>query len=359
MNAEQMNKFLALGVQHGASDIHLKVGGPPAYRVSGVLHSIKADNLGPDDTRSMCLHLIRDTKVKERIDEIQEFDTSYSIRGVGRFRANIFRQRGTLCAVLRIIPGQIPSLEELGLPPVIQQFAQESRGMVLVTGATGSGKSTTLASIIDLINKTRKVHVLTIEDPIEYLHRNQMASVTQREIGLDTANFSVALRAAVRQDPDVILVGEMRDPETIDIALKAAETGHLVFSTVHTTDAAKTINRLISFFPPDSEATVRHRIAEALKGTIIQRLLPKADGKGRVLACEIMLNTQTTQGCIKDASKTSSLKDFIEKGAEQYNMQSFDQHLQRLLKKKLISLETAIAASSNPADFQRNLYLEE
>ena len=359
MDAERLNKFLALGVQHGASDIHLKVGDPPAYRVNGILHHVKAERLGPEDTRVICLNLIRDEKVLERLDEIQEYDSSYSLPGVGRFRLNIFRQRGTLCAILRIIPGEIPDLDSLGVPNVVKELALEERGMILVTGATGSGKSTTLAAMIGHINKHRKVHILTIEDPIEYLHKNDVASVSQREIGMDTANFTVALRSAVRQDPDVILVGEMRDAETMDIALKAAETGHLLMSTVHTTDAAKTIGRLLSFFPADAQESVRYRISEALRGTVSQRLLPQADGKGRQLCCEVMLMTETMQSYVRDAHKTAGLKDVIEKSAEQYNMQSFDQHLRILYKAKKITMETALAAATNPADFERNLSFEE
>jgi twitching motility protein PilT len=355
MQQDLMNKLLEVGVKNGASDIHFKVGDPPTYRVNGVLRNLKGDRLLPAATREICMNLIADPRAKERIDELYEYDSSYSLAGIGRFRVNIFRQRGTLSAILRIIPSEIPNIESLGLPPQIIKLAQEERGLVLLTGATGSGKSSTLAALIDHVNRNRRVHILTIEDPIEFLHRNNQASISQREIGLDTANFNAALRAALRQDPDVILVGEMRDPETIDIALKAAETGHMVYSTVHTTDAAKTVGRLISVFPADEQRTVRIRLAENLKGTISQRLLPTADGAGRVVACEIMFNTKTVEEYIKDEEKTGGLKDVIEKGRSQYGMQSFDQHLTDLYKAGTISLEIAKTAASNPSDFERAL----
>ncbi|HLL53830.1 MAG TPA: PilT/PilU family type 4a pilus ATPase, partial [Myxococcaceae bacterium] len=259
---------------------------------------------------------------------------------------------------LRIIPPEVPTMESLGLPEVLRTIASQERGLVLVTGATGSGKSSTLAAMINHINQTESVHILTIEDPIEFVHKNIKASVSQREIGTDTENFNIALRAALRQDPDVILVGEMRDTETIDIALKASETGHLVFSTVHTTDAAKTIGRLVSVFPAEEQPMVRMRLADNLKGTISQRLLPRLSGKGRVAALEIMVQTKTVQEHIRDPQKTGGLKDVLEKGSDTYGMQSFDQHLSRLYREQQISLEVASGAASNPADFQRALNFE-
>ncbi|MFL5322286.1 MAG: type IV pilus twitching motility protein PilT [Myxococcaceae bacterium] len=358
MDKETMNKLLTVGVQNGASDIHFRPGDPPTYRVNGSLRALKAEKLLPAHTKQIALNLISDALVQNQIDAVQEWDGSYGVQGVGRFRVNVFRQRNSLAAILRIIPQDVPTIASLGLPDVLKKIASEERGLVLVTGATGSGKSSTLAAMISHINATESVHILTIEDPIEFVHKNQKASVSQREIGVDTENFNVALRAALRQDPDVILVGEMRDTETIDIALKAAETGHLVFSTVHTTDVAKTVGRLTSVFGPEEQAMVRMRLADNLKGVVSQRLLPKADGKGRVVALEIMVQTKTVQEYVRDSSKTAGLKDVLEKGADTYGMQSFDQHLSRLYKEGLITLETAQSAASNPADFQRALNFE-
>ncbi len=356
MTLEQLQLLLTAGVQHGASDIHFKVGDPPPSRVNGPLVPLKYDKLKPADTNAICQLIVRDASVD--LAHVQEHDTSYSLPGVSRFRVNIYRQRNSLSLVLRIIPQQLPSIEGLGLPPIIQKIADEERGLVLLTGATGSGKSSTLAAMISYINATRRVHILTIEDPIEFLHANQKASVSQREIGLDTKNYNVALRAALRQDPDVILVGEMRDAESIDIALKASETGHMVFSTVHTTDAAKTIGRLVSVFPAEEQQTVRYRIADNLRATISQRLLPRADVKGRAVAAEIMVVTKTVQEYIRDPERTGGLKDVIEKGRSQYGMQSFDQHLTELYRAGKITLEIATEAASNPADFQRALSFE-
>lgn len=350
-----MNQFLALGVQHGASDIHFRCGDPPTYRVNGVLRSLKTDKLLPAHTKQICSNLITDAAVLAQIDTMQEFDTSYSVAGSSRFRVNIYRQRGSLSAILRIIPDKVPTIDGLGLPPVLKTIAGYERGLVLVTGATGSGKSSTLASLVDHINSTEKLHVLTIEDPIEFLHRNNLASISQREIGADTKSFSIALRAALRQDPDVILVGEMRDLETIDIALKAAETGHLVFSTVHTVDAANTIGRLISVFPAEEQIFARMRLADSLKATISQRLLPRADGKGRVPALEIMVQTKSISEHIRESERTGAIKDVIEKGRDQYGMQSFDQHLTALYRGGHITLDTATSAATNAADFQRAL----
>jgi twitching motility protein PilT len=358
MSAAQLNQYLTVGVQYGASDIHLKVGDPPMYRVNGTLQPLKSNKLRPNDTLEICRSLIEDPRIRDTLNELQEYDTSYSVAGVGRFRVNIFKQRGTFSAILRVIASSIPTLESLGLPGSVQKLASEERGLVLVTGATGSGKSTTLAAMIGHINRTRRVHVLTIEDPIEYLHSNDQASISQREIGLDTPNFTIALRAALRQDPDVILVGEMRDAETIDIALKAAETGHMVFSTVHTPDAAKTINRLLAVFPAEEQHVVRMRLAESLRGSVSQRLLRRKDGQGRVVAAEIMVCTKTVQEYIKDATKTDAIRTALEQGVTQYGMQSFDQHLTHLYKTGVIDWDTALAAATNRADFERNLHFQ-
>jgi twitching motility protein PilT len=357
MDPVMMNKLLGVGAQNGASDIHFRPGDPPSYRVNGTLRALKGEKLTPQHTREIALNLISDPLVKGQIDNIQEHDSSYSAPGVGRFRVNIYRQRGSLAVVLRIIPPAVPKFEELGLPDVLKKICSEERGLILVTGATGSGKTSTLASMIDFINTTESLHILTIEDPIEFIHKNNRSSISQREIGVDTENFNIALRAALRQDPDVIFVGEMRDTETIDIALKAAETGHLVLSTVHTTDTAKTIGRLVSVFNAEEQTMVRLRLADSLKAVISQRLLPRAAGPGRVLALEILVQTKTVQEHIKDAARTSELRDVLEKGGS-YGMQSFDQHLAALYRAGTITLEVASAAASNPGDFERALNFE-
>jgi twitching motility protein PilT len=353
MQKKTLDRLLTYGVKNGASDLHFLVGDRPSFRVNGTLRHVKSDTLGSADTRRVCENLLGDAAAGEDLDALKEHDCSYSIDGVGRFRVNLFRQRGSLCAILRVIPTAVPTLEGLELPARIQGLAEEERGLVLVTGATGSGKSSTLAAMISHINKTRSAHILTIEDPIEFLHKNKRASVTQREVGTDTESFTKALRAALRQDPDVILVGEMRDPETIDIALKAAETGHMVFSTVHTTDASKTVGRVVGVFPPEEQQSVRLRLADNLKGVVSQRLLPRIDGKGRAVAAEIMVSTKTVQEYIKDPQKSAELKDLIERSRDQYGMQSFDQHLTDLYRKGVIALDVARAAASNPSDFDR------
>ncbi|MFY2558112.1 type IV pilus twitching motility protein PilT [Corallococcus terminator] len=354
MDLATLNKLLTVGVQNGASDIHFRPGDPPIYRVNGALRPLKMDKLLADHTKQVAFHVISDPSVKKQLDTLQECDASYSLPGVARFRVNIYRQRGSLACILRIIPDEIPTIDGLGLPQVLKTIASNERGLVLVTGATGSGKSSTLASMIDHINRSENLHVLTIEDPIEFIYKNIKSSISQREIGSDTNNFAVALRGALRQDPDVILVGEMRDTETIDIALKAAETGHLVLSTVHTTDASRTINRLVSVFPAEEQMMVRMRLADCLKATVSQRLLPRASGKGRTVALEIMVQTKTVEQYIRD-DRASELKDVIEKGRDMFGMQSFDQHLTQLYREGLITLETAQSAASNPADFQRAL----
>jgi twitching motility protein PilT len=357
VDATTMNKLLTYGVQNGASDIHFRPGDPPTFRVAGVLRPVKGDKLGPTHTRQVAQNVISNPAIQSQVDTLQEYDTSYTLAGVARFRVNVYRQRGSLAVVLRVIPTEVPTLESLKLPGILKTIASNERGLVLVTGSTGAGKSTTLAAMVDHINRNDSVHILTIEDPIEFMHRNIRSSISQREIGYDTADFGAAMRSALRQDPDVILVGEMRDHETVDIALKAAETGHLVLSTVHTTDAIKTISRLLSFFPGDEQQAVRGRLSEALKATISQRLLPRADGQSMTLGMEIMIQTKTISEYILDASRTGGLKDVIEKGRT-YGMQSFDQHLSELFKAGAITMETARAAASNPADFERNLAFE-
>ncbi len=352
------NQLLSAGMKNNASDLHFKTGSPPLFRINGEIREVKAPKLRAEDMEQIVLHLLQRQDLKTQIDEIQDYDTSYNLEGVGRFRVNIYRQKGQLASIMRLIPLQIPDFEQLGLPSVVRQIASKERGMILVTGVTGSGKSSTLASMIDFINRNKRKHILTIEDPIEFMHQDQKSTVSQREIGLDTKTFVGSLRQALRQDPDVLLVGEMRDLETVDIALKAAETGHLVFSTVHTTDAARTINRVVGMFPSEEQDLVRLRLVEALQAIISQRLLPRKDGKGRALAVEVMVTTMSIAECIKDAEKTSQMTEHIEKGADQYGMQSFDQSLTNLYKSGQLALEVAKSAASNPADFERALYVE-
>ena len=350
---EQFHRLLEGGVQHGASDIHFRVGDPPTYRVHGKLIQLRMPRLRVDDTRALCDYVTVEPDVRGRLDTLQEHDTSYSIPGVSRFRVNIFRQRGSMSLILRIIPSAVPTIEGLGLPDIVRTIAGYERGLVLVTGATGSGKSSTLAAMINHINQTRRVHILTIEDPIEFLHPNAKASISQRELGLDTKSYNVALRAALRQDPDVILVGEMRDAESVDIALKASETGHMVFSTVHTPDAAKTVSRLVSVFPAEEQQTVRFRLADSLKATVSQRLIPKPDGKGRVAALEVMVATMTIQDYLRDPSRSASLKTVIEEGRTLHGMQSFDQDLARLVREQKITFEAAQQYATSPSDLER------
>lgn len=362
---DRFNSVLREAVSLGASDLHVVVGSGFRLRLKGEMAPTSdTAPLNPSDAATIAAGILlagrkctRDN-VASFVQGITDYDCSYSLSDVGRFRVNICSQRGTLSLVLRHIPFDIPDFKKLGLPPVLEQVAMLDRGLVLLTGTTGSGKSSTLAAMINHVNKNRHAKIITIEDPIEFMYRDDKANIVQREVGSDTESFGKALRAALRQDPDIILVGEMRDTETIDIAIKAAETGHLVFSTVHTTDAPKTVSRLIAVFEPPEQPIVRIRLSETLQSIISQRLLPRADGAGRVVACEIMRQTKTIQECIEDPSKTDSMKDFIEKGRDLYGMQTFDQHLTVLYLAKVITLETAIHAATSPADFERNLQFQ-
>jgi twitching motility protein PilT len=355
MELATFNQFLAASVKNGASDVHFKVGAAPALRVNGQLLPVKVPALAPEDTTRIAGHILAQSRWQGDLQTLCDWDTSYLLEGVGRFRANIFRNKGHLGAILRSIPLTVPDFAKLGLPKVLEKISQEDRGLVLVTGVTGSGKTSTLAAIVNYINLHYRRHVVTIEDPIEFVHEDKFARITQREIGPDTPTFSHALRAALRQDPDVILVGEMRDAETIEIALKAAETGHLVLSTVHTTDCYRTINRIISVFPPDAQTGVRNRLADNLKATVSQRLLPHVSGKGRVAAAEIMVSTLSVVEFIKDAKRTHEIKDHLERNKDVLGTQSFDQHLAQLLEQKVITAEVAKDAASNRADFERAL----
>jgi twitching motility protein PilT len=355
MEQRTFNQLLAAAVKNGSSDIHLKAGAPPALRINGSLLPVKVPALIPEDTQGIAQFILAGARYKGDLNDLRDWDTSYAVEDVGRFRCNIFRQKGNFALVLRAIPFNVPTVESLGLPPVVTAMSEYERGLILVTGVTGSGKSSTLAAIVRHINETTRAHILTIEDPIEFLHEDKLSRVTQREIGPDTGGFSQALRAALRQDPDVILVGEMRDAETIEIALKAAETGHLVLSTVHTTDAAKTIGRICDAFPADAQEAVRHRLAENLKGSISQRLLPKAAGKGRVVAAEIMVATESIKEFIINPDRTHEMADYLAKNRDVYGTQSFDQHLAELYKSGQITLDVAKSAASNPSDFERAL----
>jgi len=337
------------------SDLHFKVGSPPLLRIFGKIRAAKFRPLTKEDTEMIAALFIRDS---EDAHTINDLDTSFTLPSGQRFRVNLFRQRGTLSVILRVIPPEIPTLDSLRLPEVIKKICMEERGLVLVTGITGSGKTTTLAAMVQYINENRRSHILTIEDPIEFIHEDKFSSINQREIGKDTETFALALKKALRQDPDIILVGEMRDFETIEIALKAAETGHLVLSTLHTIDAAKTINRIIDVFPAEQQMQVRYQTAANLQAVISQRLLPLADGKGRIPAVEIMRSTESIRNAIEDPEKTGLIKDLIEKGRDVYQTQSFDQHMSRLFQQGLITREVAIAASSNAADFERALAFE-
>jgi len=339
----------------GVSDIHLRTDEKPCFRLRGDLIQVKMDPLTHDDLKLCCSLMIKDTDVLKRLDTIKEHDGSFSVPKICRVRYNLMRYQSKLGLILRLISDKIPTTEELKLPPVINKIAEANAGLVLVTGATGSGKSSTLAAMINYINRTSAVHILTLEDPVEYVHSPLKARITQREIGQDTSDFGSALRSALRQDPDIILIGEMRDAETISIALKAAETGHLVFGTVHTTDALSTIGRLISMFPPEEQNVARVRIADNLHATVSQRLLKSADGKGRVAAQEIMINNPGIKESILDPNRTKEIYTYIEKGKNTSGAQSFDQHITKLFKQGLITKEEALLNATRPDDFERNL----
>ncbi|HEU0265589.1 MAG TPA: type IV pilus twitching motility protein PilT [Geobacterales bacterium] len=347
----ELNEILTIAVKARGSDIHIKAGLPPVVRIDGTLRPIpNAPRLAPEQVQGMATAIMNDRQ-RQHFEENFEVDLAYGVPGLGRFRVNVFAQRGTIAMVFRAIPFGIPTLEALNLPPALQKLCLEERGLILVTGTTGSGKSTTLAAMINYINETKTCNIITVEDPVEYLHRDKKSIVSQREIGFDTISFATALKGALRQDPDVILVGEMRDYETIETALTAAETGHLVLSTLHTLDAAETINRIISVFPPFHQRQVRLQLSAVLKGVISQRLVPCADGKGRVPAVELMMSTGRVRECIDDKEKTKQLHEAISQGFVAYGMQTFDQSLMGLLTKKLITYEEALRQSSNPDDF--------
>ena len=337
-------------VQQGASDVHLKVGRPPTLRVDGHMISLEMAPLTQEDLRSLAEQIMAPKNIKE-FSEQKESDFALAVPGVGRFRVNAYQQRGTIAYAMRTVPFQAKTIAELNLPEVCERIALMPRGLVLVTGITGSGKSTALSSMLHYVNQNRHVNIITIEDPIEFLHRDIKSSINQREVGTDTNSFSQALRRVLRQDPDILLVGEIRDLDTLDTALKAAETGHLVFSTLHTTDATQTINRILSFYPPHQQTEVRYMLSTALRAIISLRLVRRADKKGRVPAVEILVNTEAVREQIRDMTKALNIPQLIKEGAVPYGMQSFDQSLMNWYHKGVISYDDALFAATNPAEF--------
>ena len=347
-----INDLLKIAVERRASDLHLKVGAFPILRVDGVLKPMsEMRRIVQEDTMAMAFSIMS-ARQKEKFKTDFEIDASYQVPNLGRFRCSVFQQRGTVGLVLRVIPTRILTIRELLLPPVLEKICMEQRGLVLCTGTTGSGKTTTLASMVEHVNTLRNEHIMTIEDPIEYLHRDKKSIVNQRELDVDTKGFSVALRSALRQDPDVILVGEMRDAETIGTALTAAETGHLVLSTLHTLDATETINRIISVFPPHQHRQIRLQLGAVVQSVISLRLMPRADGLGRVPAVEVLVRTDYIRECIENKEKTKYIKDAIKQGTSQYGMQTFDQSLYQLYKSGLITFDEAMRRATNPNEFR-------
>src|SRR5258705_3759429 len=344
----EINDLLKIATERKASDLHLKVGSHPVIRVNGKLIPLaELARLTQEDTIAMAFSIMSGRQ-KQKFTDHFEIDIAYSVPGLGRFRVNIFQQRGTVGLVLRVIPAKILTFKELLLPPVIETISDEARGLILVTGTTGSGKSTCLAAMIDYINSTRTEHVMTVEDPIEFLHRDKKSIVNQREVEVDTRSFAAALRSALRQDPDVIVVGEMREHETIETAITAAETGHLVLSTLHTLDATETVNRIISVFPPHQQKQIRLQLAGILKAVVSMRLLPRVDGNGRVPAVEILRTTGYIRDCIENKEKTKLIREAIAAGTSQYGMQTFDQSIYTLYKRELITMEEALRRATNP-----------
>jgi twitching motility protein PilT len=347
-----ITELLTAAVHAGASDLHLKVGGYPMMRVHGELCPTTDERrLDPTTLNAMAAELVP-MALQSRFVSEHEVDFAYSVAGLGRFRCNVFRQRGTVAMVLRVIPMRVSSIDELELPQVLKTIAQEERGLVLLTGTTGSGKSTTLAALVDHVNRRRAAHIVTVEDPIEYLHQDNRSIINQREVDVDTTSFAQALRSALRQDPDVILVGEMRDLETIETGLTAAETGHLVMSTVHTLDATETVNRLISVFPTQQQRQVRLQLASVLRAVVSQRLIPSADGAGRCAAVEVLVNTPFVRDCVVDPERTHLISSAIAAGTSHYGMQTFDQSIYGLYQSGRVAYDTALRWASNPDEFK-------
>jgi twitching motility protein PilT len=340
-----MEKIIKAAVERGASDLHIKAGDVFRARINGRLVPLTKQRLTPDQTRAIAHKLIPSEQDRAHLERLRDFDCSWGMPGVGRFRVNVLRQRSSFMIVMRVIPFAVPSIESLGLPEVLASLADSDRGLVLVTGVSGSGKTSTVAALIEHINRTKQKHIVTIENPIEFLHRDVNCSVTQREVGVDTESVAVGLRAALRQDPDVILIGETRDPDTADIAVKAAETGHLVISAMPTPDVTTTLERLVAMFPAEERDIGRVRLSEALRGIVSQQLLPRADEEGRVAAFEILVNTPQVRACLKNPAKWGELRTLMAQGREAHGMQTFDQSLADLVASKSITEETAAAAA--------------
>jgi twitching motility protein PilT len=337
-------------VQQNASDLHLKVGRPPTLRVDGELVTLEMPPLRPEDLRSVGEQIVP-PKQRREFETEKEADFAIGVPGIGRFRVNMYQQRGSIAYAFRAIAFQALNIKELNLPPVLEEIALKPRGLVLVTGVTGSGKSTALASMIQHVNENRHANIITIEDPIEFLHRDINCNINQREVGTDTGSFGAALRRVLRQDPDILLIGEIRDLETLSIALKAADTGHLVFSTLHTTDATQTINRVLSFYPPHEQADVRFSLSTALQAVVSLRLVPRSDRPGRIPACEVLINTAAVRDQIRDMQKSLNIPDLIREGTVQYGMQSFDQSLMNWYSKGVVSYESALFYATSPSEF--------
>jgi twitching motility protein PilT len=345
-----MQELFKAAIDRGASDVHIKAGDVIRARIHGELVPLTQQRLSADQVKGIALKLIPHEEDRENFDKLLDYDCSWGLPGIGRFRVNIMKQRGSPMIVMRVIPIEIPSIDDLGLPPIIQRIANHERGMILVTGVTGSGKSSTMAAMINWMNQNKKLHIVTLENPIEFLHRDNQCSITQRDIGTDTESFVSGLRSVLRQDPDVILIGEMRDKITIETALKAAETGHLVISTLHTKNAVQTISRIIAVFEPGEQEMIRIRLSEQIQAVISQRLVQKKGG-GRIAAMEIMPVSATIRDCIKDKNRIDEISDLIEEGKDHYGSQTFDQHLMDLVKRDVVAFEVAKAAANNPADF--------
>jgi len=348
---EAIEHVLSAARRLGASDVHLKVGLPPIFRIKGHLRTVRDVSPITKESLEAFADHVMNPRQRSEYEEYRECDLAYSTEDGSRFRTNVFTQRGSIGMVLRLIPPEVPAFESLGLPDVVLKLSEEPRGLVLVTGVTGSGKSTTLAAMLDHINRNKACHIVTVEDPIEYAFNDRRSVINQRELGLDTMSFSRALRAALRQDPDVVFVGEMRDLETIEIALLAAETGHLVLSTLHTTDAVETVNRVCAAFPPHQQQQVRLQLAAALNGVISQRLLPLANGKGMVPAVEVLVCTARVKELIESPARTTEIRDAISEGRHPYGMISFDQSLTELVQSRLVTYESAARHATNPDDF--------
>jgi twitching motility protein PilT len=357
MNRDALNQLLTVATQNHASDVHLQIGEHPLFRINGQLTQVKYHALTSPEMTEIVTNLAGEERFQQQLKDKNEFDVSYDVPNVGRYRVNVFKQRGCYAAVLRVVPLQIKTFEQLHLPPVMEKIANLRRGLILTSGATGNGKSTTVAAIIDHINRTRKNHIVTIEDPVEFVFTNKSSVVSQREIGSDTSSFHAGLHAAMRQDPDVIFIGEVRDKETVEIAIKAAETGHLVISSIHTPDAQGTVARLISLFPNEEQAIARSRLAQNLMAVVSLRLLLNKQAKGRLPAAEVMLVTRSIEECIRQPEKSGEMRQFMEKSRD-IGMQTFDQHLVELVRNGSISVEVAKLAATNPAEIELMLTID-